>query len=67
MMLNDGKTDRKTDKSLLGYRIDLPQLEGPNGLRESRKLFRNHPEKTSNDNSKKIQRQIKEKRTVNEK
>ena len=43
LKLNDGKIDRKFVRKLLEYRVELPQMETPNGLRENRKLLINQP------------------------
>ena len=40
-ILNSTEVDRKFGKTLLECRVEFPQMEAPNGLRENRKLLIN--------------------------
>ena len=40
--LHSIEIDRKIGKTLLEYRVEFPQMEAPNGLREKRKLLFHH-------------------------
>ena len=45
--LNDGSSDRKFDRNLLESRVQFPQMEAPNGLRENRALLTNNEQKVN--------------------